>query len=280
MQQVPQELVDVLALERGGRDPVQRLECPVAGVRVSVYRGRHGLIERLVEYQDACGHGRAGLRREPSEDALAKDGVLEDDLDQIDALVEALERVELRRRHRKLRRASSLDVPSALGDVREQGRHVVQQRRTLEPLDLRSDADLPFFDDFAPLLAEERREIIGGFDGRAKRARHGSALRRPALPVRRAGVSSMLGAQRDSRSRTTATPMPPTKASRRVCERRENEGPTASSCRARAGRLATARSVCGDRQRPGARADAAVSACARGARERAETEAIPEECIA
>jgi hypothetical protein len=104
LEQAPQQIVEAPALQRLGRDAIEREERAIARSREAIHRCGHGLVDREVDRAqllDVPGIHDA-LLPEPH-DAVAQDRELADDLRQIEAFIEADRRVQIRFARGRLR---------------------------------------------------------------------------------------------------------------------------------------------------------------------------------
>lgn len=145
-EQPPEELAERSALEGRRGDAVERLEGPVAGPAVLLDRRGHRAVDRLVQGGDRLPVGPPGADLgAPARQAVAQERGLEDDLPEVEAPVESIERMPLGGVGRQSRRAVLLEGLDQLDDPLEQVEELrlaeLPRRRDLtdEPLPLRQD---------------------------------------------------------------------------------------------------------------------------------------------
>lgn len=190
-----QELVEARAAEGRGRGAIERVRHALARPHVAVDGRGDGSVDGGVHDAQLV-HPRGA---EVAQHAVAEHRVLEHDLGQIEALVEALERVALGRLGGKVRLGAARDVLDDVGDAGHEVGDVIEQRGVLELPRARQSPHVlrPVLEDLAAVLAHESAELrrVDAMLLRCRRVhsvpKHGAEeLEMPYLDVPRAGQVS------------------------------------------------------------------------------------------
>ena len=129
VQQALQQLVEIAAAERLGRDPIERAQRPVSRLRVAIDRGTDRDVDRFVECPQIRELRRIHDLASPHlQDAGAKHPVLGHDLREIEAFLEPLARVQLGDVDRQARLAPGPDTMWSTSTGRARSRATGSER--------------------------------------------------------------------------------------------------------------------------------------------------------